>query len=387
VVFFGTFAVAGCGESAKPGDDAGPAGQAGSSGSSAGMGTSGGSSAGGGSSGTSGGTGGESGQGGGAGSTAGSGATSGRSGAGGADGSGGRGGNAGDAAAGASAGVGEAGASAGSAAGGNAGAPNADCNGQFGEPRVVLDSGPEIRVYSPTLSADELELLYSATDVAGSVKEFRRSTRSSKLDAFEPGATMPELDAACAPAEDRTLDLTPDGLRTYLGCYDPTVSFSGLLRVARRAAPDAPFVLDAESYGTVGASPAVTANELVVYTSGFDASVEPGLVYERTAPEAAFDAGFEIPGLAGMPTQAPDVSVDGLALFFGYEYGVWAATRESSEMTFSTPDAVIEPPADAPASSWNSAAISDDCRSLYAVRYVADTGAGQSAWTLEVFTR
>jgi len=251
----------------------------------------------------------------------------------------------------------------------------------------VLDSGVEVRVYSPTLSANELELLYAATDVEMSRKEFRRSTRSSTLDAFEPGAPLPELDAACAPTEDRTLDLTPDGLRAYIACYDPTVSFSGLLRVARRSAPDAPFVLDAQSYGMVGASPAIAAGELVVYTSGYDASVDPGLVYERAAPDAPFDVGVESPGLGGRPTPAPDISFNGLALFFGYQYGIWVAKRESPDVPFSTPDAVIEAPANAPASSWSSAAISDDCRSLYAVRYVSDTGAGKSAWTLEMLTR
>jgi hypothetical protein len=58
-----------------------------------------------------------------------------------------------------------------------------------------------------------------------------------------------------------------------------------------------------------------------------------------------------------MVTPAPDISVNGQA------------------------------PEDAAARGWNSAAISDDCRSLYAVRYVADTGAGKSSWTLEVLTR
>jgi hypothetical protein len=237
------------------------------------------------------------------------------------------------------------------------------------------------------LSADELELLYAATDVEGASKEFRRATRSSKLDAFEPGAPLPELDAACTPTDDRTLDLTPDGLRAYIACYDPTVSFSGLLRIARRSAPDASFVLDAQSYGMVGASPAIAAGELVVYTSGYDASADPGLVYERAAPDAPFEAGFEIPGLGALATPAPDISVNGLALFFGKEYGVWVATRKSLDEPFSTLDPVIEAPADAPASSWNSPAISDDCRSLYAVRYVADTGSGESSWTLEVLTR
>jgi hypothetical protein len=360
-VVLATFCMAGCGDSAK---SAGPAAstEAGASSSSAGSGASAGS---GGASEAD------------AGESTGPGATSGRGGAGAVGGSGGKSGSAGS-------GVG--GASAGSTAGGQAAAASADCSGQFGTPRVVLDSGTEVRVYSPTLSADELELLYSATGVEAGSKHFRRSTRASKLDAFEPGAPLPELDAACAATEDRTLDLTPDGLRLYVGCYDPTVSFSGPLRVARRSSPDAPFVLDAESYGTVGASPAVAADELSVYTSGFDASQEPGRLYERTTPDAPFDTGVEIPGI-NLPTPAPDISFNGLALYFGNQHGIWVATRQGPTKPFATLDPAIEGPADAPASSWNSPAISDDCRSLYAVRYVADTGAGESAWTLEVLTR
>ena len=361
-VVLGTFAVTGCGDSSKSGDGSASAGQS-SGGSSAGLGASGRSGA----ADTEGGSGT---------SSAGAGAVSGdRGGEGGAR----------SGAAGMSAASGAAGSGAGSGADGST--PSADCSGQFGAPRVVLDSGPELRVYSPTLSDDELELLYSATDVPRAVKGFRRSTRSSKLAPFEPGAPLPELDAACAPTEDRTSDLSSDGLRAYIGCYDPTVSFSGPLRIARRSAPGAAFVLDAQSYGTVGASPAISANELIVYTSGFNASADPGLVYERAAPDAPFDHGSEIPGLGGVPTQAPDLSINGLALFFGNQYGVWVATRQRPDLPFSTPAAVIAPPTDAPATSWMSPAISDDCRSLYAVRYVADTGAGDSSWTLEVLTR
>ena len=383
----GALAFAGCSDSAKQGDGASTGGHT-SGGSSAGFGASGSSGKG-----SSSGASGVSQQGGSSGASSGGGAGSAGEGAGGeSTGSGaasGRGGSGGGrAGSGAVAGrAGSGGASAGSAGSATAGAaPSADCSGQFGEPRVVLDSGVEVRVYSPTLSRDELELLYSATDAA-SAKTFRRSTRASKLDAFEPGESLPELDAACAPSEDRTLDLTPDGLRAYIGCYDPTVSFSGSLRVARRASPDAAFVLDAESYGTVGASPSIAADELTVYTSGFDASQEAGLVYERAAPDAPFADGFEIPGLNGRPAQGPDISVNGLALFFGDDYGVWAATRESPDVPFSTLDPVIEAAADPRAASWLSPAISDDCRSLYAVRYVADTGAGEPSWTLEVLER
>jgi len=54
---------------------------------------------------------------------------------------------------------------------------------------------------------------------------------------------------------------------------------------------------------------------------------------------------------------------------------------------FSSLDPVIEAAAEPRAASWLSPAISDDCRSLYAVRYVADTGAGEPSWTLEVLER
>jgi hypothetical protein len=251
---------------------------------------------------------------------------------------------------------------------------------------VVLDPGLEVRIYSPTLSPDQLELFYGSTDVTGMIKEIRRSTRASKLEAFEPGDVVAELDAACLAAEDRTLDLTPDGLRVYLVCYDPTVSFSGALRVARRSAPGASFVLDAESYGTVGASPSLVAGELTVYSGGFEGGTAYPLVFQRAATDQPFGEGLPIEGVFS-PATSPDVSADGLNLVFGSDSGVMLATRNSVDEPFATQGPAIDASDDTPVTSWNSPAISEDCQSLYAVRYVADTGGGERAWTLEVLTR
>lgn len=130
----------------------------------------------------------ESGRGGGRGS--GTGGDAGSGGRGGASVAGTGGGHAGDGAGAGAAGdsPGDAGNSsrAGNAAGGSAGTPSAGCAGTFGEPRVVLDPGLEVRIYSPTLSADELELFYGSTDVTGMIKELRRSTRTSKLELALP---------------------------------------------------------------------------------------------------------------------------------------------------------------------------------------------------------
>jgi hypothetical protein len=250
----------------------------------------------------------------------------------------------------------------------------------------VLDPGLEVRIYSPTLSADELELFYGSTDVTGMIKEIRRSTRASKLEAFEPGDLVPELDAACLAAEDRTLDLTPDGLRAYVVCYDPTVSFSGALRVARRSSPGSSFVLDAESYGTVGASPSLVAGELTLYSGGFEGGTAFPLVFQRAATDEQFGEGSPIEGVSS-PATSPDVSADGLNLVFGSDSGLMLATRANVEEPFVTRGLAIDATSDTAVTSWNSPAISEDCRSLYAVRYVADTGSGKRSWTLVLLTR
>lgn len=319
-----------------------------------------------------------------AGSATGAGGTSGRgggSGSGGAGASAGTGATAGDGGGSATGGItgnaGAGGESAGEAGDGSAGraggSASVDCTGTFGEPHVVFES-PGRRLFSPTLTADETELLYAVGDADD--LRFYRSTRSSRTESFGPGEPLPELDAACVATDSRTIDLSSDGLRAYLVCYGGDGPNDNALRLAVRSALDAPFVLDPMSYGEVAPSAAVAPGELTLYSSGVQPSEDPALVFERSATSEPFGAGMEIPGLEGSALVTPDVSPDGLSLFGSLMGAIVLATRASVHDPFSTAEPILGPPA---GGQWISATVSEDCRSLYAVR--------QAQLTVEVFTR
>jgi hypothetical protein len=234
------------------------------------------------------------------------------------------------------------------------------------------------RLFSPTLNAAETELLYAA-DGEGSSLRYYRSTRASKSDVFESSEPIPELDAACASTDDRTIDVTGDGLRAYLVCYGPDNPESNVLRFAVRAALDAPFVLDEKSYGVVGPSAAIASGELTLYSSGLTPSADPPLLFERTTTSEPFDAGTVIPGLEGTLLITPDVSADGLSLFGNQGGAISVATRASVHDAFSLPEVIIPAPE---SGDWVSVTVSENCRSLYAVMM-----ASSEPRTVQVFER
>lgn len=255
-------------------------------------------------------------------------------------------------------------------------APSIDCTGNFGAPRVVYE--PLVtRLFSPTLSADETELFVAIGDALS--LQYYRSTRASKADAFGPGEPLPELDAACTTSGDRTIDLSSDGLTAYLVCYGQPEPSSNELRIARRSALGAPFVLDSKSYGRVGPSAAVAPGELTLLSSGLEISQDPPLTFERAATSEPFGEGVPIPGLEDTRLVTPDLSADGLSLFGTVLNTVVLATRANVGDAFSAPNEVVPPPG---VGQWISATISEDCRSLYAVRQTSS-----APLTVEVFER
>lgn len=293
--------------------------------------------------------------GGGAGGTASSAGTGGRAGGSGGDATGG---TLGDSGAAGDRGGGPSGGSAGS----GAGSPSIDCRGTFGEPRLVLNTLGG-KLFSPALTADEKEIVYASAEIQEYLTYYH-STRASKADEFGPAEPLSELDAACAPTDDRTIDLTGDGLRAYLVCYGPDNPESYVLRIAARPALDAPFVLDEKRYGEVGPSAAVAPGELALYSSGIAPSSDPALFFERATTSEPFGAGTDIPGLEGMVVTTPDVSSDGLSLYGAIMDGIVLATRASVDDPFSALSPIVEP---GDSGQWVSPTISEDCRSLYAV--------------------
>jgi hypothetical protein len=294
-----------------------------------------------------------------------SGGTGGTGGAGGTSGTGGSaaGGSAG-AAVGGSGGTNAAGASG---SGGSAGTPSVDCTGSFGEPTVVFTNAPSIGLGSLTLRADELELIYAEAPFDETLpRHFRRSVRAGRDVPFTAGEVIAPLDAACADDQNRTGELTRDGLRFYFTCYIDFEDEPNAIRLARRPSVDAPFVVDSTTYGVARSGLALDTDELTVFTSG---STEGSAPFARRRTTTADPFGDESPltGLDGWVTLT--LSSDGRQLY-GASYteadrrSLLGATR-SGPTEFAAPT-VVRTFAE-PVYVFGSPAISADCRTLYYV--------------------
>jgi hypothetical protein len=133
----------------------------------------------------------------------------------------------------------------------------------------VLEAPENYELGSLSLGPGELELIY-ATASFGEPPElptYRRSVRASTSVPFPQGEPIPELDAACDPTFDRSGDLTLDGLRYYFACHSRDLQGLAPLRMATRASPSAPFVLDQRTYGDVHRGTTVAPGELELITS------------------------------------------------------------------------------------------------------------------------
>lgn len=246
-----------------------------------------------------------------------------------------------------------------------------DCSGAFGMPAEAMPRETGIPLGSPTLSPDELELIY-ARKPTGQI-EFRRSLRTSTSAAFPIGSPIPALDAACQPGDDRSVDLSRDGLRAYVACYAATGTPVGpaTLHVAQRTAVGQDFTLLAGT-SMIAPSAAISADELTLYTSS---DVNPGLApprqYTRGALEDVFGSAADIPGLETLNVSAPDPSPDGLALYGGLNGGVVVSARPSVDMPFSAPMTLVAPTA--ALEQLGAPELSHDCRSLYYISQTSDT--------------
>jgi len=269
------------------------------------------------------------------------------------------------------------GAPRGGAAGATAGGGSAggglgpvSCQGDFGSPTVVLAGETGVPVASPSLSPDTLELFY----VRESKEEhaFRRSTRADDNAMFTAGAPVPELDAACAAGESRTIGLSSDGLRAYVVCYaaDPNALGGGVLHVADRASQGAAFTLRAGT-AMVGPSAAISSDELTLYTSSdVDPGSDPPRRYRRAATTAEFGSGEDIPGLSVVNLSAPDPSPDELELFGALDTDLVVTTRATRDGAFGEPRILLPHVENA---IYGAPEISRDCRSLFVVRQTRDS--------------
>jgi hypothetical protein len=307
----------------------------------------------------------------GAGGSAASGGTSGGSGGSGDGGKSAAGGS-GSGADGSGSGTGGSSQGGGAGASGSAGTPAADCTGTFGEPTLVMDGAGE-RLGGLTLSADELELIYEDAPMDDTeAHHFRRSVRTSADELFPPGEELRELDDAClSPTEVRSGELSSDGLRFYFGCYQGLTDEPQPIRVARRKALDAPFVLDSEAFGTSHTGLALDADELMIVTSPATKG-GPLFAYTRATTSDVFGPELTLIGLDGLIT--PDLSSDGQRLFASRYTDVnqnsLVTAERTGPTTFSTALTIRQ--LEDPVNVVGSPTISADCHSLYYVSVTTD---------------
>lgn len=229
----------------------------------------------------------------------------------------------------------------------------------------MLQPAPGATLSSPVISSDERELFYVQYDEPY-VGHFRRSTRATSEGRFPDGAVVPELDAACAPRDYRSLDVSRDGLRAYVVCFESIDDGTyGELRVAERRSREQPFVLRTETFGRIGASPALTPDELSLYTSSPDGVGDAPRFYTRSARDQAFSNGAPVAGLSATDMTSPEPSPDGLSLFGGEAASIVVAARAAPDAAFGAPVAVIVPPDGT--GLLGAPELSADCRSLYYV--------------------
>lgn len=279
-------------------------------------------------------------------------------------------------------------ASGGTGGRGNAGSPGTggttarrlDCTGEFGNPALALQGTDEDRPVSVSISHDELELFYVMDHKSTAEERYMVTRRSSITEPFPAGSPVEELNALCPANEWKTMDVTDDGLRAYVGCGG-TEALPQIVFTARRSSRSAPFQLDDEPVLTkAGQSVSVASNELMAFTSGLPLNSAP-LVFTRSSPGEPFGAGLPIPGFeTAQNVTTPDISSDGLHLYVNASGDVAAASRARLSDPFgamvpvvqhSDPDVILGSPA-----------ITIDCRALYYVE-----ASNTSPWRVLVVRR
>jgi hypothetical protein len=288
-------------------------------------------------------------------------------------GSSGSGGSAGSAASGGSGATGAAGATGGSA---GAGGGEARCEGDWGEPRVVLEHTDGLSISSLSITEDEKVLYF--TKSGGTVEPARVhvAKRDSVDEPFGIERPVDELNAICAPPQMALLDVTHDGLDAFVAC-----SMEGLacaeqpcsIYHASRSSTADPFVSKGEVATGLGTSPAISPDRLRIYTAGKNPILggEPPLFADRATVNDRFGTAQPIPGTDSwsIALLAPELSVDGLELY-GHEPDTAAdllwSRRKSASDPFPAPSVLVSATIAA-----GSADLTSDCHGVYYASYDA----------------
>jgi hypothetical protein len=241
---------------------------------------------------------------------------------------------------------------------------------------------------SLSITGDELELFFVARPSASTLHSFAAITRTSKGAAFGAPAPLDEVQATCAAEDYPALDVTADGSRMYFTCADGPAP----LRIARRSARGAAWVVAPDPIGIVGDSITVSGDELTaVGVENLSTEPRPTLSRRRTTNEA-FAAAMRISGIDGGFIN-PELSSDGHTLFGASRVGdsyriVFVAIDENFDASMpASTEGMPAPPAASVSASDYTPTISADCRSMYFLRSLPDTSTNVPHYTIEHVTR
>jgi len=249
---------------------------------------------------------------------------------------------------------------AGAGGDGGGGGGELDCTGAFGAPEVAL-SVTGATLGSPAITMDQLELYFTYSSNVGALIEVRRSLRSGQGD-FQPGQQVTELTTLCdAPSDIRGLDVTPDGRRAYVGCATTT---SDVVVVLAERVDGADAFVEIGPVATMGSSPAITMDELTLYSSGPGSGTGPKAATRDTLQQT-FGLGVAVPGVGGFPLRTPGPTPDHLTLFGHLETTSWELGYFARSHVGATYGAFTPVVSDLPIAG--SPDVSADCRAVYFV--------------------
>jgi hypothetical protein len=237
-------------------------------------------------------------------------------------------------------------------------------SGAWGTPLAITSTVTGSEEADPSISTDELELIFDSNRVGGQARAIWRATRASRADAFSVVGLVASVDSA---SDDTDAELSPDGLTLY---FRSNRSGKDDIYFATRATPADPFVFQgllpfSDPASTVRSGPAVTGDDLTMFFTRNGLQVAVASRPDR-ASTFTFDreiSEVNVPSTDGNPT----ITADGLELFFdSYRNGpaaIFTASRASTADMFSGPTEL--PELVGSGSAAGTPEISSDGRTLY----------------------
>jgi Tol biopolymer transport system component len=228
-------------------------------------------------------------------------------------------------------------------------APSCDTAKPFGTPTVLASVSTAEDEGSPRLSDDELTLAFDgvrAADGGSPSYDLFIATRPSIGAPFGAPARLTSLDTS---DHEFSPSLTADGLNIVFERQLTSTGVSTIMMATRptlASAFGAPSALSNINSGNYTANPFVRGNASTVYYASVDNKPSIDLFVAVLIPATGYVTSKILDAPANESQGTPVVSHDGLALYFGWKananFDIWVATRASTSATFGAPVPVTE---------------------------------------------